>query len=560
MEKFISELLKSSQSQVYEEAVKEWKCIDCFYIDDGLTCLCGKHPIHYIMVWGNSITAQKINCGNDCSIEHFFTDYKSEIYRLNNEKKQADNLEKYAKELAQIETIQKLGTDWEKKFSESIKDILLNGWNISQKQQFWWDKIREKHHCPEDMIPITEETIDFAPLIFKDKRKEAVQRQVFAKWQQYGCKGTAEIATGIGKTMIGLMAMQQNPGAKVIIVVPKIDLQEQWIKEMDALHIPEHFIGKVGNGFHEFDKQIVVAVVNSIRDKTLKADLLICDEFHRYGSIENFAFISNGQFGKILGLSATMKRQDNAQNLLYKYAPVIFTFSQKEAIDAGLLTGFELTNMKVSLTAVERDKYLNNNKFIEDNFPTFDKKFENVQSAIYGGSVRGQIAIDLMKAFGTRKAIVANAVNKITEACKIITEEGVPKTLVFCELIKTADAIVKGLKSQGIAAAKYHSKMKGDEKEQMLDDFKDDGRYQVMVAVRSLDEGTNIPDCEMAIFVAGSSVPRQMMQRLGRILRVSEGKDIAKVYQLYIPDTQDEKWMESRHKELIQNAEKVVWK
>ena len=63
----------------------------------------------------------------------------------------------------------------------------------------------------------------------------------------------------------------------------------------------------------------------------------------------------------------------------------------------------------------------------------------------------------------------------------------------------------------------------------------------------------------MAIIAAGSSVPRQMVQRLGRILRVSEGKGDAKVYQLYIPNTKDYEWMKARHSELVMNAKKVRW-
>ena len=50
------------------------------------------------------------------------------------------------------------------------------------------------------------------------------------------------------------------------------------------------------------------------------------------------------------------------------------------------------------------------------------------------------------------------------------------------------------------------------------EDFKND-KYRVMISVKSLDEGTNVPSVSTAIIIAGTSVKRQMIQRLGRILR-----------------------------------------
>ena len=45
-----------------------------------------------------------------------------------------------------------------------------------------------------------------------------------------------------------------------------------------------------------------------------------------------------------------------------------------------------------------------------------------------------------------------------------------------------------------------------------------------MVAVRSLDEGVDVPEAEIAIIASGSRSKRQRIQRMGRVLRFVEGK------------------------------------
>jgi hypothetical protein len=49
-------------------------------------------------------------------------------------------------------------------------------------------------------------------------------------------------------------------------------------------------------------------------------------------------------------------------------------------------------------------------------------------------------------------------------------------------------------------------------------------RIQVLVAVRALDEGVDVPDASVAFIAAGSRSRRQRIQRFGRVLRPVEGK------------------------------------
>jgi len=396
---------------------------------------------------------------------------------------------------------------------------------------------------------------NFSPIKFKDSYKEEIQRKAYAIWEEKKFKGTLEIATGVGKTMIGLMAIQQEIDAKWWIVVSKIDLQEQWISEIKThLKLGDDMIGRVGNGFDESDKSIVVAIVNSVRDRTLDGNLIM-DEMHRYGSEENFKFLSNGTFNKILGLTATVIRQDGAHTDLLRLAPLVFTFSQKEAIDGDILSPFELTNIMVGLTQEERLEYMKANYVIKKDFGRFGNNLDTVINALNSGGLEQSIARALMGAITKRKSILHGAKSKVDVTVSLINNNPDSKIWIFCELIDTVEKIASKLK---MPISKYHSNMIPGEAKKMLADFKEN-KTRILVSAKSLDEGTDVPDCDTMIITSGTKVERQMIQRSGRGLRKVEGKDFARIYQLYIPHSPDYDWMKARLLTLSKNAKRTYW-
>lgn len=92
---------------------------------------------------------------------------------------------------------------------------------------------------------------------------------------------------------------------------------------------------------------------------------------------------------------------------------------------------------------------------------------------------------------------------------------------------------------------------KGDKtrRKEALKRFKD-GRTKTRVisTAKALDEGFNVPDIDASIVCSGTSVARQSIQRLGRMIRQQEGKTAFQV-ELYVKDTQEEVWLRKRQKE-----------
>lgn len=76
------------------------------------------------------------------------------------------------------------------------------------------------------------------------------------------------------------------------------------------------------------------------------------------------------------------------------------------------------------------------------------------------------------------------------------------------------------------------------ERRQLISKFTD-GSLPVLVTSRVLNEGVDLPSAEVAIVMSGTGTVREHVQRLGRILRPSEGKH-AVLYELVAQDTAEE--------------------
>ena len=56
----------------------------------------------------------------------------------------------------------------------------------------------------------------------------------------------------------------------------------------------------------------------------------------------------------------------------------------------------------------------------------------------------------------------------------------------------------------------------------------------VIISIRVLDEGVNIPSVEEAYILASRRSEREYIQRRGRVLRTYEGKDKARIYDFVV--------------------------
>jgi superfamily II DNA or RNA helicase len=74
-------------------------------------------------------------------------------------------------------------------------------------------------------------------------------------------------------------------------------------------------------------------------------------------------------------------------------------------------------------------------------------------------------------------------------------------------------------------------------------------RVYAMIAVKALDEGVDIPTIDLGLIASRTSKQLQNTQRVGRTLRIIEGKK-SFVINLYIKESQDEIWLKKSTKGL----------
>ena len=129
------------------------------------------------------------------------------------------------------------------------------------------------------------------------------------------------------------------------------------------------------------------------------------------------------------------------------------------------------------------------------------------------------IARRYMRAMSSRLNLLAEARTKyLALAALKETVDGSRGTLVFTQTQDSARRAQDLYTSLGSTASAVFSGMAKDDRRQGLEDFRT-GASQVLTAPRLLDEGIDVPEADLGIIVAANRSQRQMVQRLGRVIR-----------------------------------------
>ena len=123
-------------------------------------------------------------------------------------------------------------------------------------------------------------------------------------WIKEGkCRATLICATGFGKTNVAIKAskrfLNKNQNGRITVVVPSEPLQIQWISILKASNIKAN-----------------VLIINSAIKEIRKTDFLIIDELHTALSEEFIKVFSMIKHTLFLGLTATIERLDNRNELI----------------------------------------------------------------------------------------------------------------------------------------------------------------------------------------------------------------------------------------------------
>jgi superfamily II DNA or RNA helicase len=363
------------------------------------------------------------------------------------------------------------------------------------------------------------------------------QQAALDAWHEAGDRGCLELPTGSGKTVIGIAAMVAC-GTSTLVVVPTIDLLEQWQRELEAeFDCP---IGRLGGGEQRVE-DVTVATYDSAY---LRADelgdrfgLVVFDEVHHLGG-EGYRDIARLLAAPArLGLTATFERPDGAHEAI---AELVGPLVQRVAVDdlAGEhLADYDIKRIAVELTDAERERY---DEF-QGTFVDYLKR-SNIQLR------SGSDYQELVKRSGTdpkaREALLAkqrarevmmNAQRKVERLEAILDRHREDRVIVFTAYTD----LVYRLSERFLLPAITHE-TSADERRELLERFRD-GTYSRVVTANVLDEGVDVPDANVAVVLSGSGSEREFTQRLGRILRPKADGGRALLYELVTEETAEER-------------------
>jgi len=415
-------------------------------------------------------------------------------------------------------------------------------------------KVAKKNLIDLDLpnLPITPPII--VPVTPPAKKKKIFnlfkhQEESLNNWKLNNYRGIFEHATGSGKTVTALRAVHDHlqTGGPVLILVPSKLLFIQWKLEIQS-EIDDIVFMLAGNNNNKWKKdklwhfvkepkmdipRVVLAIMDTASSDEFLSSfqgsenlLLIADEVHQIGSNEKSKSLNiNAQ--KRLGLSATPKRYgdpEGTEKIIRYFEKIIDPiFTLNDAIEAKRLVPYNYFPGLLHFTREESEQWSIETKKISKEIAISSSKKNKTTF-----SNRAKMLLI------QRSRIAKKSRSKIKLAKNIIKtnyEKG-QKWLIYCEDTEQLSEVKREIENFGHNVYEYFSNMEGDNSS-TLELYEHSGG--ILVSIKCLDEGVDIPSISHAIILASSQNPRQFIQRRGRVLRVFDNeKTHANIYDALI--------------------------
>lgn len=421
---------------------------------------------------------------------------------------------------------------------------------------FLWDSRVAAYRAPPYRYPTLRQSllslgvIDKVPRLQPSPKNIAVlplrpyQEAALASWQSYGQRGIVVLPTGGGKTHIAMSAIA-SVGLPTLCLVPTCVLLDQWRTQLATYF--QGPIGVLGDGEREIAPITVATFESAYRYMSQLGNqfqLLIVDEVHHFGHGMRDEALEMSTSAFRLGLTATPVTNDLAiPRLRSLIGPTVYELAVSE-LRGKYLAPFEVLSIQVDLSIEERRMYEDAIEKFRAYYLPFVRAcpeaawIDFIRSA--GQSREGRNA--LAGWHGARKTIhFPRAKRRILST--LIKQHRNSKTLIFTADTATAYSIAKENLIMPIT-----TDIKKAEREDVLESFRS-GNLKAIVSCRVLNEGVDVPDAEVAIIVGGTHGEREHIQRIGRCLRPSAGKN-AMVYELIARETIEVRHWQKRNRTL----------
>jgi len=395
------------------------------------------------------------------------------------------------------------------------------------------------------------------------------QDEAFKSWEDSGMLGTIALPTGSGKTLIALRAIAKLK-VRTLIVTPTIEMLHQWRRMIvQWLEVPEEKVGLYYSGSKDIRDITIITfqsghrrvtqetedvsgdVVDDIIRLSEQAGLMIMDEGHHAPAPVFQRIMINMKSRWRMSLTATPYREDSNEALAFlALGEVVVTKDYASLAEEGVVSPIKYQMLRTPYTEAEERMIEIKAEF------QIGKHLPSAQW--YSNSGRDKATLELLELWAEHPwTVLRNAGRKEDKQVRLEEPRDVPvrhlayyaegkwlllrsimdrhkdsKVLVFNEFVEGAKVIAKyiqdncpGMKVEAMTGSTSPTKRKS-----IFNDFQSSDSM-VLVTTTVLDEGIDVPDCDVVVIFNGSRSKRQMIQRVGRGCRFRPGK-IEYVYEL----------------------------
>ena len=397
------------------------------------------------------------------------------------------------------------------------------------------------------------------------------QEEAYKTWVKNGKQGIFAMATGTGKTKTALNCVlheyQDSGKYQVLVLVPTIALVDQWKDEVDSFGFTNIIevssdnpqwrskLTQLKNNILLYKQQcdfFIISTYDSYCNRDfqqlvdqLPEDLvIIADEAHNIGSPSVRAAFRTIRAKRRIALSATPSRiydeegTEELESFFNDKYPYIVSFSMAKAQSCGRLMHYNYYPIIVSLDEDEMKGYVDISKRLMRLYDASGHcRDEKKAKALLQD--RKRILHKARKKISALKTMIKDIGEEKLKYCFVYVPEGLSEkdyeescNLESTRIIEEMLCAIKDV-YPNVKCNTYIGEKKKKERKAILTGFAE-GKIDVLLAMKCLDEGVDIPRTQYGIFASSTGNPRQFIQRRGRLLRKHDDKSIAYIYDMIV--------------------------
>jgi superfamily II DNA or RNA helicase len=215
--------------------------------------------------------------------------------------------------------------------------------------------------------------------------------------------------------------------------------------------------------------------------------------------------------------------------------PVVYE-EEVDELAGEYLSEYETIHLKVDLTDEERKQYDEEYQIYRDYVDSHDFdiwKEEGYAEFLKRTSYDPQGRRALIAKQRAEK-IARTAEKKLDTLDNLLKQHYDDRTIIFTANNDFAYEI-----SQEFIVPCITHQTETEERTEILERFRT-GEYSMLVTSQVLDEGIDVPAANVGIILSGSASKRQYAQRLGRILRPTDDRQPARLYEIITENTKEQ--------------------